>query len=80
MELPNKDKWKLIPCQDNCPLQENGFDCGVFVCAYADFLSIGKPLTFGQSHITMLRQQIALSIIKGNVELHIKQVTLKSQT
>jgi len=68
VQLPNKDMWKLIPCQADCPQQENGFDCGVFTCAFADFLSSEKELTFGQSHVTELRQRIALSIIKGNAE------------
>ena len=68
VQLPNKDMWKLIPCQADCPQQENGFDCGVFACAFADFLSSEKELTFGQSHVTELRQRIALSIIKGNAE------------
>ena len=36
MELPNKDKWKLIPCQDNCPLQEMG--------STVVFLSVPMPI------------------------------------
>lgn len=64
--LPDKEAWRLIPCQPNCPQQNNGYDCGVFTCAFADYLSVDKELNFGQSHVTELRQRIALSIIKGN--------------
>jgi len=67
--LPNKDEWKLIPCQDSCPMQENGYDCGVFTCAFADFLSSGKEVRFDQSYVTELRNRIALSILKGNTQL-----------
>jgi sentrin-specific protease 1 len=65
--LPDRDTWRLIPCQANCPQQDNGYDCGVFTCAFADYLSLDKEPNFGQSHVTELRHRIALSIIKGNV-------------
>jgi len=32
---------------------------------FADFLSMGYPLAFDQSHITQCRQRIALAIMKG---------------
>jgi hypothetical protein len=64
VQLPNKEEWKLIPCQNSCPMQENGYDCGVFTCAFADFLSSGMELRFDQSYVTELRNRIALSILK----------------
>jgi len=64
-ELPDADKWKLVTCTDDTPVQENGFDCGVFTCMFADFLSINKPLSFSQEHISHCRKRIALSIMKG---------------
>jgi sentrin-specific protease 1 len=42
-----------------------GFDCGVFTCMFADFLSKDCPLVFGQSHVTQCRERIALSILNG---------------
>jgi sentrin-specific protease 1 len=65
--LPERETWRLIPCQANCPQQDNGYDCGVFTCAFADYLSLDKEPNFGQSHVTELRNRIALSIIKGAV-------------
>jgi hypothetical protein len=42
-----------------------GFDCGVFTCMFADFISKDCPLVFGQSHVTQCRERIALSILNG---------------
>ena len=43
-----------------------GFDCGVFTCMFADFLSNDCPLIFNQKHITQCRERIALSIMNGS--------------
>jgi sentrin-specific protease 1 len=64
-ELPALSEWRLITCTADTPKQENGFDCGVFTCMFADFLSVGYPLTFTQDHITRCRERIALSILQG---------------
>ena len=64
-ELPDADKWTLVPCETTVPCQENGYDCGVFTCMFADFLSFDRQLTFSQEHITQCRERIALSIMKG---------------
>lgn len=63
--LPNKESWKLILRKNDCPKQENGWDCGVFCCAFADFISRDLKLNFGQNYVTDYREKIALSIIKG---------------
>ena len=67
VELPNKVNWKLVPCQADCPSQQNNYDCGVFVCAYADHLSVEKELGFGQDYVSAMRQRIALSVIIGHI-------------
>jgi sentrin-specific protease 1 len=64
-ELPDADEWKLVTCENNVPTQTNGVDCGVFTCMFADFLSMNRPLSFGQAHISQCRDRIALSIMKG---------------
>ena len=64
-ELPDPDMWKLVTCESDIPRQLNGFDCGVFTCMFADFLSCDRPLSFSQNHITQCRERIALSIMKG---------------
>jgi len=67
--LPHQDEWKLVPTQNDTPHQRNGFDCGVFTCMFADFLSRDCPLVFSQEHITQCRERIALSIMNGSALL-----------
>lgn len=64
-DLPDADQWQLVTCEEDTPQQSNGFDCGVFTCMFADFLSLDRPLSFNQEHITQCRERIALSIMKG---------------
>ncbi len=42
-----------------------GWDCGVFTCMFADFLSMNCSLLFEQGHISQCRERIALSIMNG---------------
>lgn len=42
-----------------------GFDCGVFTCMFADFVTKDCEPVFQQEHITQCRQRIALSIMKN---------------
>jgi hypothetical protein len=46
-----------------------GFDCGVFTCILADFLSYDCYLEYTQDHINTCREKIGLSIIKGDVSI-----------
>eukprot|EP01083_Nonionella_stella_P071146 190932_1 len=63
--FPDADKWKIIGNKEDVPTQQNGSDCGVFTCMFADFLSLDRPLSFTQEHIDQCRERIALSILKG---------------
>ena len=45
-----------------------GFDCGVFVCLFADLLLQDVPLKFSQKHATLCRQRITLRIASHAVE------------
>jgi len=46
------------------PAQENGYDCGVFACTYADFLSEDLQLTFTQEHIPSFRLKMVNDILR----------------
>ena len=63
--LADSEEWALVRCQTDTPRQKNGFDCGVFTCMFADFLSKDCPLVFGQGHVDQCRNRIALSILEG---------------
>lgn len=41
------------------PLQSNGDDCGVFICLYADFLSLNLPLIFDAKSLPNIRMRLA---------------------
>jgi len=45
------------------PLQKNGYDCGVFMCKYADCTSAGRPFLFKQLHMPYFRQLMILEIV-----------------
>ncbi|VAI05628.1 ubiquitin-like-specific protease ESD4 isoform X1 [Triticum dicoccoides] len=49
---------------DCIPLQENGFDCGMFMLKYIDFLSRGVSLSFGQEHMEYFRRRTAKEILR----------------
>ena len=55
--------WELIQTPKDCPQQGNGWDCGVFVCMYADCLSLDYDLKFDQKTATMFRKRCAYSIL-----------------
>jgi len=61
----NWEDWKLVECQPDTPQQTNGVDCGVFSCAFADYLSRDRPLTFTQKNIPEYRERLVLSILNG---------------
>ncbi|NXR58250.1 SENP2 protease, partial [Rhadina sibilatrix] len=45
------------------PQQNNGSDCGVFVCKFADFISRDKPITFTSEHMPSFRRKLVWEII-----------------
>lgn len=68
-----KLKWPRFACekyiQKQGPMQHNCYDCAVFMCTTADFLSRDGDvdLTFSQSDMPHLRQRMVLQIInEGN--------------
>ncbi|XP_050533325.1 sentrin-specific protease 1-like [Daktulosphaira vitifoliae] len=53
--------WSLLNVK-KCPKQNNLWDCGVFVCMYAEYLSRNQPLTFSQKDMGRCRKQIYFEI------------------
>jgi hypothetical protein len=45
------------------PQQHNGYDCGVFTCAFMDCLMRGQPLEFTQQQLEGYRLHIAISLL-----------------
>ncbi|XP_069733511.1 sentrin-specific protease 2-like [Phaenicophaeus curvirostris] len=60
----DRSEWTLRSMRSHeIPQQENGDDCGVFVCKYADYISRDRPLTFTQSHMPYFRKRMVWEII-----------------
>lgn len=49
----------------NCPQQSNGYDCGIFVCMNALYLSHDSELTFNGKDAANMRNYIAHRILSG---------------
>ncbi|GAB4851292.1 hypothetical protein Ancab_030588 [Ancistrocladus abbreviatus] len=49
---------------EDLPVQENGFDCGVFMIKYADFYSRGLGLQFSQDNMPYFRLRTAKEILR----------------
>ncbi|KAF8772799.1 hypothetical protein HU200_005390 [Digitaria exilis] len=52
----------------NLPLQENGWDCGMFMLKYIDFYSRDMDLIFGQKHMRYFRRRTAKEILNLQAE------------
>lgn len=66
-ELPGE--YTVYSPGSDVPQQNNVYDCGVFMCKFADYLAQDLPLTFSQRNIPYFRKQMALQIVKGSLEV-----------
>jgi len=64
--LPDMGEWRIV---ENNPLenpqQDNGSDCGVFVCLAVSFLAEGLPLEYEPSDIPAVRAMIGRDLLRG---------------
>jgi len=49
-------------------MQQNGFDCGVFLSKFADYLTADRKLTFSQSNMSYFRQKMIIDMLNEKVE------------
>jgi sentrin-specific protease 1 len=65
--MESHERWTLVPCTEDTPRQQNGDDCGVFTCLFADLIS--RDLSFDTFHentdMSLYREHIARSILEG---------------
>merc|ERR1712188_159046 len=69
------DEWENYSPGRKVPQQANGYDCGVFVCRFAEVLSRhvqshdeGEPyFDFSQKEIPMLRKRMVAEIASGHI-------------
>jgi len=63
--LEGIEDWDLIMPDPPLPQQNNGYDCGVFTCCFADCFSAGRGCAFEQDDMPNLRLRIAARVVSG---------------
>ena len=53
-----------ITTNTNIPFQDNGNDCGLFTCAFAEHCIYHRPIEFTQSDIPYFRRRIIIDIFE----------------
>lgn len=62
----NCSGWKLMTAND-CPVQKNSYDCGVFTCINAEYLARDAKLDFTQEDMPKLRLRICYEILNNSL-------------
>ncbi|GFE54722.1 Ulp1 protease C-terminal catalytic domain-containing protein [Babesia ovis] len=68
--LDNINDWRYnrgYQAERAAPRQHNGYDCGVFLCQYAECISIGKIFDFTQRDIRDKREIMIQQILRGSI-------------
>ena len=58
-----KTEW-TTSLEKDIPRQENGSDCGVFTCKFAEYLSRDSELSFKQKDMDYYRDRMVYEIVK----------------
>jgi sentrin-specific protease 1 len=67
--MKSPELWTLVPCTVETPRQQNGYDCGVFTCLFADWISADRVLEMlSEQEMLLYREHIALSILDGQAK------------
>ena len=59
-----------INVKTNIPLQDNGYDCGVFAVVFTEHCIFRHPINFTQADMMYYRQRIVIEIFKRSWELN----------
>ena len=60
------NEWKFEVVK-SIPKQHNSYDCGVFVCIYAEYLAKGIEFDFTQRDMKLFRQRIKYELLTGKL-------------
>ena len=68
--LPCANYWKLLsPGTKGVPQQSNSYDCGIFTCQFANYLSIGEDISnLSQNDMEFWRSRILADILQGSTQ------------
>ena len=73
MEKHYRDKGEnvtfKIKIREDAPLQENGYDCGVFICQYAERVARRSSLNFSQRdlYLACAREKMTRELLEGRI-------------
>lgn len=62
----NFNDW-ILSSPKGIPCQQNGYDCGVFACTFAEYRSRNAEFTFSQKDMNYFRDRISYEIVKGTL-------------
>ncbi|VVC31997.1 Hypothetical protein CINCED_3A007028 [Cinara cedri] len=65
--------WTLTNMGRHCPQQSNLWDCGVFVCVFAEYLARDEKFDFSQKDMPRFRKQIKSEIINKKLRIDMPQ-------
>eukprot|EP00510_Aplanochytrium_minuta_P003319 CAMPEP_0184006900 /NCGR_PEP_ID=MMETSP0954-20121128/990_1 /TAXON_ID=627963 /ORGANISM="Aplanochytrium sp, Strain PBS07" /LENGTH=288 /DNA_ID=CAMNT_0026285581 /DNA_START=692 /DNA_END=1558 /DNA_ORIENTATION=+ len=65
----DSSQWELVSMGHSTPQQNNGYDCGVFTCVSAYYLSLGRSLSFKNSDMPYFRKRLCIDILKECIVL-----------
>eukprot|EP00270_Netrium_digitus_P008471 TRINITY_DN2535_c0_g1_i1.p1 TRINITY_DN2535_c0_g1~~TRINITY_DN2535_c0_g1_i1.p1 ORF type:complete len:227 (+),score=62.57 TRINITY_DN2535_c0_g1_i1:210-890(+) len=57
--------WEQHNPGHSVPQQANGYDCGVFMLKFADYVSRGLSFNFSQKHMPYFRRRIVWELLQG---------------
>jgi hypothetical protein len=63
----NLSEWKDICYKDGVPIQQNSYDCGVFMCKSAEYIAQNGVLDFGQDNINCMRRNMVLELLSLSI-------------
>ena len=61
------ESWPEVIHDSDIPVQQNGTDCGVFTCKYAECVSADRPCAFTQYDILALRNRMKYEILTHSI-------------
>ncbi|KAI6242974.1 ULP-PROTEASE domain-containing protein [Aphelenchoides fujianensis] len=56
------DDYQLLSAE-KCPKQMNGYDCGMFTCRFAEYVTRRAPFNFAQRHMAYFRKRTVFEIV-----------------
>merc|ERR1739842_170233 len=86
MEKHYKDRGETVTFRmkrrKDAPLQENGYDCGVFLCQYAERIARRSTLNFSQKDLYLAdtRERMTQELLEGRINPDWQMVNWEKQS